>query len=68
MRNGAQIGKLENEVLPPQCSGRSSSSWVGRGAVGGVVATAAAASTSRESARAAWAEGAGIEGGRMEEA
>ena len=50
-------------MLPPQCGGRSSSSWAGLCAAGGVVATAATASMSRESARARWAEGAGTIGG-----
>ena len=46
-------------MLHSQCSGRSSSSWAGSGAAGGVTATAATASMSRESVGVGWAEGVG---------
>ena len=67
--NEAWIGKLEKEVLPPQwcvASGRSSSSWVGRGAAGeagGMATTVAAASRLREAAGVGWAEGTDSAGG-----
>ena len=69
VHNRAWIGKLEKEVLPPQwcvAGGRSSSSWVGRGAAGvagGMTTTVAAASRLREAAGAGWAEGANSAGG-----
>ena len=71
VHNGARIGKLEKEVLPPQCvaGGRSSSPWVGwdvAGVAGGVVATVA--SKLREAVGAGWVEGASSTGGGTGEA